>query len=274
MKKTILITNICILSLGTFLTGCATKGPKQIYAMPAPVQHRIVSPTSQAITDAPRTKPGKVMDPEAITYAQVPSRIIYLPGEHGIFARSSAKQEVSYNLVPVDRIGAIQAEATPAFGETIVREDVSIQVKDVVDTTFMNDDGSTSKGSARRLGVLGNNEVEKKRASNLLKRGEELRWSAEMGWVGFFPEKKAKPYKPTKDKITSIPPLETPKKTSSKKKPDIEPIKERNPMDIISKDESESEEGLAAEKEIVDEQENNSSKDETEIEENLDLTIE
>jgi hypothetical protein len=264
MKKTLLLLTLCIIASSGFLTGCATKGPQKVYAMPARVPERIVSPTTQAIADAPRTKPGKVMDPDSITYAQVPSRIIYLPGQHGIFGRTSATQEVAYNLVPVDRIGAIQAESTPEFGETIVREQTSISIKDVIETTFMNDDGSTVKGTARRLGVLGNNDVEKNRAENLLKRGEDLRWSAEMGWVGFFPEKKAKPYKPTKPKKTKIPDLEVSEKKTPK--PEIEAIKERNPMDIISKDETESE--------IANEAEKKNDKEEIEIEEEIDLTIE
>lgn len=267
MIKKLILMNISTLLTSIFLSGCATKGPKMIYAMPAQLPQKVVSPTDQAIKNAPRTQPGKIMDPDSVTYAQVPSRIIYLPGEHGIFGRSSAQQEVSYNLVPVDRVGAIQAEATPDFGETIVREDISIKIKDVMETSFMNDDGSTVKGTARRLGVLGNNDVEKKRAQNLTKRGEELRWSAEMGWVGFFPEKKAKPYKPTKDreKVKTIPELDvsTPK---SKKVAEIEPIKERNPMDLISKDETESEIAIEAEVKL------NTNK--IEVEEDIDLTIE
>jgi hypothetical protein len=266
MRNKLIVINLAAIAIGGLLSGCATKGPKKVYAMPAPVPERIVAPKNQAVADAPRTKPGKIMDPDSVTYAQVPSRIIYLPGQHGIFARSSAKQEVSYNLVPVDRIGAIQAEATPEFGETIVRQETSIEIKDVVETSFMNDDGSTSKGVARRLGVLGNNDVEKKRAENLTKRGEELRWSAEMGWVGFTPEKKAKPYKPAKQKEEKIPDLDIPEPSSKKKKAEIEPIKERNPMDIISKDEKASEEALDAEKEILDEK--------VEVEEEIDLTIE
>lgn len=264
MKRNQILINLTLLTLGTVLTGCATKGPKKVYAMPAPVQHRVIAPATQAVTDAPRTRPGKIMDPDSITYAQVPSRIIYLPGQHGIFGRSSAKQEVSYNLVPVDRVGAIQAEGTPDFGETIVREEVGISVKDVIQTTFMEEDGSTVRGTARRLGVLGNNDVEKKRAENLIKRGEELRWSAEMGWVGFFPEKKAKPYKPKKEKEQTIPDLNIPEEPP-KKKAEIEPIKERNPMDVITKDEKE---------EIVVDAEAEILNDSAEVEEEIDLTIE
>lgn len=266
MRKKLILINLSILTLASFLSGCATKGPKRVYAMPAQLPTKITSPTTQAVNDAPRTRPGKVMDPDSITYAQVPSRIIYLPGQHGIFGRSSATQEVSYNLLPVDRVGAIQAEATPEFGETILRESVSVEIKDVVETSFMNDDGSTIKGSARRLGVLGNNNVEKKRARDLLKRGEELRWSAEMGWVGFFPEKKAKPYKPTKQKTEKIPELDIPDEKTKKTKAEIEPIKAPDPMDIISKNDIEIDMGVEAEKNI--------NKESEKFEEEIDLTIE
>jgi hypothetical protein len=259
MRK-IVIFNTALIGLTIFVTGCATKGPKKVYATPVQPPVRVVSPTVQAVNDAPRTQPGKIMDPDAVTYAQVPSRIIYLPGQHGIFSRSSAKQEVAYNLVPVDRIKAVQAEATPEFGEVLVRENVDVKVKDVIETSFMNEDGSTVKGTARRLGVLGQNDVEKQRAENLLRRGEELRWSADMGWVGFFPEKKAKPYRPAKEKETSIPPLEL-GDISSKRPADIEPIGDRDTLNPIKEDSAEAE--ISLELDGGDES----------IEEEIDLTI-
>jgi hypothetical protein len=163
------------------------------------------------------------MDPAAITYAQVPSRIIYLPGDQGIFARKSATQTVAYNLVPVDRIPAIQAEGTPEFGQIQGKREDGTKSLDIVETSFLEEDGSTIKGTGRRLGVLGQNEVEKERASNLLKRGEELRWSADIGWLGFIPDKKANAYTPKKEKEKDIPPIETPTE-ETKKKPEIEQI--------------------------------------------------
>jgi hypothetical protein len=209
------------------VTGCATKGPKRVYAAPFRPEPNRVAPANQAIADAPRTQPGKVMDPDAITYAQVPARIIYLPGQHGIFGRESARQEVAYNLVPVDRIGAIQAEGTPEFGEIRTGQGPTVDVKvDVTEMTISNPDGSFSKGQARRLGVLGQSEAEKSRAGNLLQRGEELQWSTEIGWVGFRGETKAKGYEPdgAKKEAPAAPGTVTPPATATT--PDIEPLGE------------------------------------------------
>lgn len=232
MKKTYI--GILAVSILALITGCATKGPKKIYAMPVAPTLKVKSPTSQAIADAPRTKPGSIMDPEALTYAQIPSRIIYLPGQHGLFGRSSAKQEVAYRLEPVDRIKAIQAQATPEFPETSRTDTTTtIKIKDITMQTFVNDDGTRVSGTARRLGILGQNDTEKIRALNLLRRGEELRWADEIGWVGFFAEEKAKAYSPKKEQQETIPPLDldsSPQESTA----EIEPIKEEETMEIIT----------------------------------------
>jgi len=203
----------------TSLTGCATKkGPQQVWA--APVQ-RYVAPVNQAVIDAPRTEPGKIMDPEALTYAQVPSRIIYMPGGHGIKSRQSPRQEVAYNLVPVSRIGAIQAEATPEFGEIIVQEKQT-SIEDITEMSVISSGGETLRGKGRRLGVLSKSKTEENRARDLLKKGEELQWDKERGWVGFVVEKRAKPYTPKS--TTKDPGIAEVKETPRKEEPKIEAI--------------------------------------------------
>ncbi len=240
--------NLTVRSLATMLglatvfatAGCATKrGPTQVYATPV---QRTVSPLNQAIADAPRTQPGKIMDPEALTYAQVPSRIIYLPGDHGIAGRKSARQEVAYNLVPVSRIGAIQAEATPEFGEVIVQKETT-RVEDITEMSFIESDGSTSRGRGRRLGVLGKSGDSEERASNLLKKGEELKWDSEVGWVGFVVDKKAKPYTPKQSKTNdAIKELElAPKKET----PKIDNLESRKTEEIWKEEAKEAEEDIS-----------------------------
>ena len=223
-RKIRLVSTILAGAILAGASGCATKGPKRVYAAPVLPEPRRVAPADQAIADAPRNQPGRIMDPDAITYAQVPSRILYLPGQHGIFGRESARQEVAYNLVPVERIGAIQAQGTPEFGEIQTQEKVEMKV-DITEMTVTNPDGSFSKGQARRLGVLGQSDAEKTRAENLLRRGEEIQWSAEVGWVGFTPEKKAKPYEPegVKKKEEGPSEITAPEKAN---KPSIEPLEE------------------------------------------------
>ncbi len=226
----------------TSITGCATrKGPQQVWA--APVQ-KYVSPINQAITDAPRTQPGKIMDPEALTYAQVPSRIIYMPGGHGIKSRKSPRQEVAYNLVPVSRIGAIQAEATPEFGEIIV-QDRTTTIEDISEMTIMSKDGETLRGKGRRLGVLNQSSSEESRAKDLLKKGEELHWDKNKGWVGFVVERRARPYTPKNvDSEEAIKPVED---TPKKEEPQIEAIdsKEETDATVLEKvNESQSEEEI------------------------------
>lgn len=212
--KSLIIISLSGIVLSTF-TGCATrKGPQQVWA--SPVQ-RVVSPLNQAVTDAPRTQPGRIMDPDALTYAQVPSRIIYMPGGHDIKSRKSPRQEVAYNLVPVSRIGAIQAQTTPEFGEIIV-QDKTTNIEDVVEMTIFSKEGETLRGKGRRLGVLNQSKAEESRARDLLKKGEDLHWDKTKGWVGFVVEKRAKPYSPKNvDSEPGIKPVEdTPKREETK----------------------------------------------------------
>jgi predicted DNA-binding transcriptional regulator len=221
------------------LTGCASpKGPKQVWASPV---ERVVSPVNQAITDAPRTQPGKIMDPDAVTYAQVPSRIIYLPGGQGIKSRQSPRQEVAYNLVPVSRIGAIQAEGTPEFGEIIVQGGDKTTV-DIAEMTIISDGGETLRGKGRRLGILGRTESAKSRAKDLLKKGEQLEWDTERGWVGFVVETRARPYTPKK---VEEPKISEVKDTPKKEKPEIEDIsKSKTKVEEKGDDEEEEEDFL------------------------------
>lgn len=236
MKKLRIVSILCPIGIAMAilsLTGCATKkGPQQVWA--SPVQ-RVVSPVNQAITDAPRTQPGKIMDPEALTYAQVPSRILYLPGHHGVKSRKSPRQEVAYDLVPVSRIGAIQAEATPEFGEIIVQGSET-KIEDITEMTVISEKGETLRGKGRRLGVLGKAESAKDRARDLLKKGEELQWDAERGWVGFVVEQKAKPYTPKKTETDNV--IADVEDTPRKEGPKIESLDDANKKPPTNENES------------------------------------
>jgi hypothetical protein len=171
------------------------------------------------VADAPRRQPGKLMDPDAVTYAQVPSRIIYLPGSAGVFGRVSGRQEVAYNLVPVDRIPEIQAQGTPSMemreGRPSTQPSAQTPAAGSFPAAFKNSDGVTTSGMARRLGVLGKTGVEKTRAESLLARGERLEWTPDVGWVGFTDQKVPKPLPPVKEgveipAIPETPPTEPP----------------------------------------------------------------
>ena len=211
--KTLKLTLSAVMA-ATLLTSCATRGPTRVTALPMPGP--TVSPTNWAVVDAPRQQPGKLMDPDAVTYAQVPSRIIYMPGDSGIFGRRSARQEVAYNLVPVDRIPAIQAQGTPVF-ESRAPAETSQAKSNVFTAVFPGKDGASAKGTARRLGVLGKTDVEKTRAQSLLAKGETLHWAQDVGWVGFTEEIVVRPPLTTK-KSVDIPALPD---SGTTKSPDI-----------------------------------------------------
>lgn len=198
------------------LSSCATKGPREISAGPLVIPQR-TGPTNWAIQDAPRTQPGKVMDPDAVTYAQVPKRILFMPGEHGIFGRSSAQQEVAYDLVPVDRIPEVRAQGTPAF-----QPNTSNAPKWTA-ATFADSTGNLRKGKARRLGVINKTVRERTRAEALLEKNETLEWMEDIGWVGFTetdyirieekkPDLPPPPVEPDKPVEPIKPKLETPEK--------------------------------------------------------------
>lgn len=179
-----LLMGVVLLAAMVGTPGCATKGARNVYAQPAaspggtgPVR----AVTANSPTDAPRTEPGKVMDPEALTYAQVPARIIYLPGQHGYFGRTSARQEVAFNLQPVSRIAEIQAQGTPAF----IGDDATGVEERTFAWSVMDSDGSTRKGMARALEVRSQDRGQKNRAEAMLRRGETLEWNEQAGWVAF-----------------------------------------------------------------------------------------
>jgi len=165
--------------LVSILSSCgSTKGPREVTARPFVIPQR-QSATEWAKDSAPRTQPGKVMDPDAVTYAQVPKRILFLPGEHGIFGRKSAQQEVAYDLVPVDRIPEVQAQGTPSF-----QPNYNNAAKWTA-ATFADPEGNLRKGKARRLGVTNQTVRERNRAESLLEKSETLEWLEGTGWVGF-----------------------------------------------------------------------------------------
>lgn len=208
MKPSSLLLYSLLFVTLVLISGCSTpKGPKTVTA------YQVIIPNKQASTQekaeqAPRTKPGIIMDPEAITWAQVPKRIIYFPGEHGIFSRSSSKQEVSYRLVPVERIGEIQAAGSPWFEEKPEAPDnlTFLTGKDVWSLVITELDGKKIRGTARRLGVIGKTESERIRAESLLRKKEMLRWTDESGWIGFTPEEILESPVQTAPKI-EIPPI-------------------------------------------------------------------
>lgn len=178
---------ICLLAgLAVALQGCATKSARVVTANQV-VSKPVTASQNWAIADAPRTEPGKIMDPEAVTYAQVPSRIIFLPGHGGIFGRDSARQEVAYNLVPVGRQPEAIAPAPEMTNKPAVTEGKEPPPNQFT-SVFPDKNGKPTRGIARRLGVLGKTPDEEKRATALLQRDELLRWNTDVGWVGFQPE--------------------------------------------------------------------------------------
>lgn len=199
MKPVNTLTKLGLLAAVAILTqACATKGAKQLTAYPLPGPTK--GPENWAVEDAPRQRPGALMDPDATTYAQIPSRIIYLPGGGGIFGRQSGSQQVAYNLIPVSRIPEVQAKGTPTMETRSVVKETTKPPASSFGASFPDKDGNEVKGTARRLGVLGKTDVEKTRAQSLLGRGEGLQWSPDIGWVGFTEE-------------IVVRPIENPKKT-------------------------------------------------------------
>jgi hypothetical protein len=155
------------------------------------------------------------MDPEVETYTQVPTRIIYFPGEHTPFSRQSPKQEVAYSLKPINRSPGLPApkiDFEPAVGG---------DQPNTFPTGFLNKDGSVTQGEGRRLGVNEATEPGKQRAEDLLKKGEELRWSSSVGWIGFKASKTEKKIEQSGTNNT-IPDL--PKQAPHGKPPEIDPI--------------------------------------------------
>lgn len=211
------------------VTGCATRGPKLVTALPMPGP--TIGPTNWMKADAPRTQPGKLMDPDAVTFGQVPTRIIYMPGQEGTFGRTSARQEVAYKLVPVDRIPEIQAQGTPVMDTPASDRTTQEKApKAVFSAAFKNKDGVMAVGTARRLGVLGQTEAEKTRAESLLSKGETLQWTDDVGWVGFTEKDTPKPLPPQKKNVP-IPeiPDAKPSKAPEIKKPESVDTSEKTP---------------------------------------------
>jgi predicted DNA-binding transcriptional regulator len=201
----------CLL-IAFVMGGCATKGPKRVTAY-AKDERPIRAETDWAIEEAPRTEPGKLMDPEAVTYAQVPSRIIYMPGRGGIFGRQSSRQEVAYNLVPVGRTPEAIAAAPEMEKKEVAGETETSPTASVFQSVFMGSGGKPVRGVARRLGVLGKTQEEENRAKALLKRDELLRWTVDVGWVGFTEEVVVDDTRPAapKAEIPEIEEVEPPK---------------------------------------------------------------
>lgn len=232
-KKPLAATLLTIcLSYG--FTGCATKGPREVYAFPR-VNPEMVAP-QQELLSPQRSRPGTIMDPESTTFAQVPKRILYLPGSQNIFGRTSPQQEVAYSLIPVDRL--IPENNLPSQAATPPpKKEEPKATKEVFKTAFVDEDGGERHGTARRLGILGKSPVEKQRAELLLKEKETLEWSAEAGWVGFQEERKTRlvpkpanplPIAPAKPKeeipLPQVEPVQlTPKKSPpTEEKPKVE----------------------------------------------------
>ena len=213
-----IITGTALLTL----TGCATRSAKKVTAHQVPSTNqqpfRVQVAPLQDTVNTKRPVIGTVMDPEAVTYTQVPERIIYIPGKHTIFSRTSAEQQVAYNLIPVSQTPEHQPVTPPYFeGKTIGGE----APRSSFTTSFINSDTSTTTGTARRLGVTSQNPSEKERAKQLLRETEELKWNEAVGWIGFTEIETTQP----KVSIQTPPPAAEPPKTT-------EPPKETKKQEI------------------------------------------
>jgi len=150
------------------------------------------------------------MDPQVQTFTQIPTRIIYLPGGQTLFSRTSPSQSVAYQLNPLESL-----LPPPLILNTEKIQEEKSTIKEVFTTAFLEEDGSESHGTARRLGILGKSAVEKERASLMLNEKETLKWSADAGWVGFRMDKKTKPIATKQppmqiDETPAITPIEKP----------------------------------------------------------------
>jgi hypothetical protein len=162
------------------MTGCANKEPVQITARPIR--------TSQVGTMAreiQRTSPGEVMDPNAEVFAQVPKRILFLPGEHGIFSRQSPEQLAAYDLVKVGQLPEVQANQPTSVILTDPWKNAEKGTQDIINMTIA-ESGRLEEGTARRLNVMQAIDIDFARPR--IRKGETLRFFEDTGWVGWIPK--------------------------------------------------------------------------------------
>lgn len=181
MKHTeILKTGIILFTGGALLTGCATKKPYKVNA--SPIRTSQVAPMAREIQ---RTSPGEVMDPEAEVFAQVPKRIIFLPGQNSLTGRVSPEQVAAYSLVKVGQLPEVQAGQPTTVIMTDPSQNPDKGRKEIVNMTI-NERGITEEGTARVLNVMESTDVDKARGR--IRPGETLKFIEYTGWVGWIPK--------------------------------------------------------------------------------------
>lgn len=183
MKKTIL--PICAILATILISGCASKKPYKVDARPIAVSQ--VAPIAK---DIQRRTPGQVMDPEAEVFAQVPKRIIYLPGEHGLTGRRSAEQIAAYSLVKVGSLPEIQTNQPTSVILTDPNQNPAKGSRDIINMTI---DG-TQEGTARVLHVRESEQIDLARGR--IRGGETLKFFDQTGWVGWIPKQGTGPTAP------------------------------------------------------------------------------
>lgn len=207
------------------VTGCATKDKGQPYQITAaPIRSSEVAPMAKEIQ---RTSPGEIMDPDAQVFAQVPKRILYLPGESTLTGRTSPEQIAAYSLVNVNQIPEIQSNAPTTVVLTDPNQNPDQGQTDIVNLTI-SERGSTEEGTARILNVSENVDID--RARGRIRPGETLRFIDTTGWVGWIPKGASAPTRtqeiPEKLNNDPLPPLLTPEPTPAPTEPEPSPTPE------------------------------------------------
>jgi hypothetical protein len=163
------------------------------------------------------------MDPQAITFAQVPKRILFLPGQETTTSRISPSQEVAYNLVPVQQIPEIQSQQKPTI--IVPPSSPGAELSGTKDISIYDEASkSTIDGRIRILDIRSNNQ--ESLAQSQLAPGETAKFIKPYGWVGW----KAKPTTPNPSTPSATPPsseLPSLPNTSTEKSPT--PPKLENP---------------------------------------------
>jgi len=160
------------------------KGRQEIYVSPIRTES-----VSQIAEREVRTLPGEVMDPNARTFAQIPQRIIYLPGEEGIFTRRSPEQLAAYQLVRKEDIPEIQSTDKPTIilpqGRFPQSQENIAQEGAIMEMAIMSESGVV-EGTARDLNLP--ERTQDQAARGKIYQGETLKFIEGTGWVGWMPK--------------------------------------------------------------------------------------
>lgn len=210
MKKTIL--PICVVTAIILFSGCASKKPYEVYARPIAISQ--VTPISQEIQ---RRTPGQIMDTEAEVFAQVPKRIIYLPGEHGLTGRISPEQIAAYSLVKIGSLPEVQTNQPSSVILTDPNQNPQKGSQDIINMTV----NGNEEGTARILHIREPEQVDIARGR--IREGETLKFFDQTGWVGWIPKQAAgQPTTPSsllpKDAAPTPPPSDIPQPQTEKNK--------------------------------------------------------